>query len=59
MTDNCNSDILAQARANVIETQNYAHRNAILAGRWDAHGLVQAEIARLLRTPVIAEEIDQ
>lgn len=51
----CNADLLATARANIIERNNYAHRNAILAGRWDAHGLVQAEIASLLRAPPLAE----
>lgn len=59
MTDNCNADILAQARANVIERNNYAHRNAILRGDWDDWGAVQAEIAHLLKTPPLAEGADQ
>ena len=50
----CNADILAQARANVADSNNPAHRTAIMAGEWDAWGLVQAEIARLLREPVIS-----
>lgn len=51
----CNADILAQARANVADQNNPAHRTVIMAGDWDAWGLVQAEIARLLREPVIDE----
>lgn len=54
MTD-CNQDLLATARANVIETQNYAHRNAILRGDWDNFTLVKAEVERLLKQPVISE----
>ncbi len=55
MTDNCNADILAQARANVGERTTPANARAILAGQWDSGTLVQAEIARLLRKPEIAE----
>jgi len=51
----CNQDLLATARANVIETQNYAHRNAILRGDWDNFTLVKAEVERLLKQPVISE----
>ena len=64
MTD-CNQDILAQARANVADRHTEAHRADIMAGNWDPkfnpdgtikHGtLVQAEMERLLREPVIAE----
>ena len=46
-----NTDLLATARANVIERNKYAHRNAILAGQWDAWGQVQAEVERLLKQP--------
>ena len=58
MTD-CNADLIAQARANVADRNNPAHRTAITRGDWDQWGLVQAEIARLLRTPVLAEGDDQ
>lgn len=58
MTDNCNADILAQARANVADANCPAHRNSIMAGDWDDYSLVQAEIARLLREPVIVEGDD-
>ena len=52
----CNADILAQARANVADSNNPAHRKAICErGEWDGGSLVQAEIARLLREPVISE----
>ena len=48
---NPNADLLATARANVIERNNYAHRNAILAGQWDQWGAVQSEVERLLKQP--------
>lgn len=51
----CNADILAQARANVAECQTPANGRAIARGEWDGGSLVQAEIARLLREPVIDE----
>ena len=51
MTYDCNADLLATARANVIEQNNPAHRNAILAGQWDQWGAVQAEVERLLKQP--------
>ena len=54
MTD-CNADLLAQARANVAEKNNPAHRTAITRGDWDAYSLVQAEVERLLKSPVLAE----
>lgn len=54
MTD-CNEDILVTARANVAERNNPAHWRAIADGEWDAGTLVQAEVARLLREPVLAE----
>jgi hypothetical protein len=50
----CNADILAQARANVAEYQTPANGRAIARGEWDGGILVQAEIARLLREPVIS-----
>ena len=67
MTD-CNEDLLMTARANVADRQCPSHRKDILAGKWDPefnpdgtikHGtLIQAEIARLLRTPEIAQGDD-
>ena len=58
MTDNCNADILAQARANVAERQTPANGRAIIAGDWDAGSLVQDEVARLLREPIMAQGDD-
>lgn len=65
MTDNCNADILEQARANVADRHTKGHRADIMAGKWDPvfnddgsllHGtLVQAEIENLLRQPILAE----
>lgn len=55
MTDNCNADILATARANVAERQTPANGRAVIAGEWDNGSLVQGEVARLLREPVLAE----
>lgn len=55
MTDNCNADILAQARANVADRQTPANGRAIMRGEWDGGTLVQAEIERLLREPVLVE----
>lgn len=55
MTENCNADILTTARANVAANNCPAHRNSIMAGDWDAWGLVQAEIERLLKAPILAE----
>lgn len=57
MTD-CNEDLLMTARANVADANCPAHRNSIMAGDWDDYSLVQAEIARLLRTPEIAQGDD-
>ena len=54
----CNADILAQARANVAEHQTPANGRAIARGEWDGGSLVQAEIARLLREPVMAHGDD-
>ena len=64
MTD-CNADLLAQARANVAERHTPGHRADIIAGKWDPvfnedgsirHGtLVQAEVERLLKRPILAE----
>lgn len=57
MTDNCNSDLLATARARVADKNNPAHRRSIMAGDWDDWGMVQAEIAELLRNPpAVGEE---
>lgn len=52
MTDNCNQDIVQQARRNVADrwVQPYTIR-AILAGEWDAGRLVREEVERLLRNP--------
>lgn len=52
MTDDCNADLLAQARRNVAD--NYVHTyhiNAILSGDWDTGTLVKGEVARLLKQP--------
>ena len=57
MTD-CNQDILAQARANVGERTTPANARAIARGEWDGGTLVQAEMERLLRDPVIAEGVE-
>lgn len=54
MTDNCNADILTQARANVADRQTPANGRAVIRGEWDGGILVQAEIERLLREPVLA-----
>ena len=61
----CNQDILMTARANVADRHTPGHRAEIMAGNWDPvfnddgtvkHGtLVQAEMERLLREPVIVE----
>lgn len=68
MTQDCNADLLATARANVAQRQNPAHWRAIASGDWDpvyndagecvAGTLVHAEIARLLREPVLVEGED-
>lgn len=55
MTDNCNADLLATARANVGARTTPANARAIARGEWDGGTLMQAEIARLLREPEIAE----
>lgn len=54
-----NKDLIQQARANVAERNNPAHRTAIMAGDWDKWALVQGEIERLLKCPMIAEGADQ
>ncbi len=48
MTDNCNSDALLIARSLVADTNNPAHRRAILAGEWDGGTLVQAKLLEVL-----------
>ena len=50
----CNQDILATARANVGERNTPANARAIARGEWDGGSLIQNEIARLLREPVLA-----
>ena len=55
MTDNCNADILAQARSNVGERTTPANARAIARGEWDGGTLVQQEIERLLKAPILAE----
>jgi hypothetical protein len=56
MTDNCNQDIVQQARRNVADRyfQGYTIR-AILAGEWDRGRLVRDETERLLRNPPPAD----
>lgn len=62
MTHDCNSDLLATARANVADRQHPAHRPDIMRGAWDGTDepgtgvLVKAEVDRLLRQPLIAGE---
>lgn len=52
MTDDCNRNILEQARRNVADrfVQVY-HINAILSGDWDKGELVTTELNRLLKNP--------
>ena len=59
MTDDCNRDLVAQARRNVAgrHVQSYTI-NAILAGDWDAGRLVRDELERLLKEPPLAEGED-
>lgn len=61
MTDDCNKDLVMQARRNVADLfpQTY-HQNAIMAGDWDSGSYVKGEIERLLKKPPIAsgEETD-
>jgi len=61
MTDDCNRDLIAQARRNVADLfpQTY-HQNAILAGEWDKGLYIQNEVERLLKQPPISsgEETD-
>jgi hypothetical protein len=58
MTDNCNSDLIATARANVAARQTPANGRAIMRGEWDGGTLVQGEVERLLREPIMMEEGD-
>lgn len=51
----CNADILSQARANVGQRTTPANARAIGRGEWDQGTLVQAEIERLLKAPILAE----
>lgn len=59
MTDDCNKDILAQARRNIADQfpQTY-HQNAILAGEWDKGLYIQNEVERLLKQPPLAKGED-
>lgn len=58
MTDNCNQDLVQQARRNVADryVQPYTIR-AILAGEWDTGRLVRDEVERLLRNPPVDDII--
>jgi hypothetical protein len=58
MTHNCNSDLIATARANVAASQTPANGRAVLRGEWDGGSLVQGEVERLLREPLMAESSD-
>jgi hypothetical protein len=58
VTHNCNSDLIATARANVAACQTPANGRAVLRGEWDGGSLVQGEIDRLLREPVLMEDSD-
>lgn len=60
MTDNCNQDLIQQARRNVADryVQPYTIR-AILAGSWDSGGLVRDEIEKLLRQPPAGDAADE
>jgi len=55
MTDDCNRDLIAQARRNVADLfpQTY-HVNAILAGDWDNGSYVKGEVERLLKQPPLS-----
>ncbi len=54
MTD-CNQDILTTARANVGQRTTPANARAIARGEWDSGTLVQQEVERLLKAPILAE----
>ena len=58
MTEDCNKDVLAQARRNVADKfhQDY-HINAILRGDWDSGKYVQDEIKELLRNPPDTQDV--
>ena len=58
MTDNCNSDLLATARANVAARQMPANGRAVMRGEWDEGSLVKDEIERLLKSPPAAEGVE-
>ncbi len=61
MTDDCNKDLVKQARRNVADLfpQTY-HQHAIMGGDWDNGSYVKGEIERLLKKPPITsgEETD-
>lgn len=59
MTEQCNLDIVKQARRNIADKfyQQY-HINAIMSGDWDTGELVKQEVERLLKNPPITESED-
>jgi len=60
MTQDCNQDLIKQARLNLTEryVQTY-HVNAILKGDWDKGSIMQEEMENLLKQPPIAEGEDE
>lgn len=60
MTQDCNQDLIKQARLNLTEryVQTY-HVNAILKGDWDKGSIMQEEVESLLKQPPIAEGGDE
>ena len=55
MTD-ANADALMTARAIAADTNNPAHRNAIMRGEWDNGTVVQNILRNLLTQPGIEGE---
>lgn len=54
MTDNCNEDLVRQARRNVADRYFHGYTiRAILAGEWDRGRYVREEVERLLRNPPV------
>lgn len=59
MTNDCNKDLVAQARRNVADRYKQTYQiNAIIAGDWDRGSLVKDEIELLLKQPPLAEGED-
>lgn len=58
MRKKCNEDLITQARSNVANRNNPAHRGDIMAGKWDDWALIQNEIELLLKSPPLAEGED-